>query len=254
MKLDISVFSYAGLEPRTTSCLYRELKILDSLKVDYGGGPDFVHGDALISRSRSVALSEFMREKMLHGKADVHVQIDRDMEWQPGDLLALADQALVKKACVAGFYPTRAKGVGYSGRLKEERAKVVIGSDKLHEAEYLPGGFTAYPRAAVEQVLKLFADRQKMMKEPGLTHGELWECIHWDGTEFWPFFRPLVVPGTVIEGTYEYLSEDWSFSHLCTLAGVPLYLWSKPALVHWGTYGFVMSDALQSASPGHKVG
>ena len=256
MKPFIALFSYAGIHHQTFDALLAELQSMREKKVKHHLA--HVADDALISRSRSKAMSDFLRTD-----CDVFAMVDHDLQWKPGDLLALLDQAALKRAAVAGFYATRAKRAGYAGRLKQERAQVTIGKDELHEAEFLPGGFTAIPRRVVEAVLASGQDAAKTLNSDvdsdpqhvaTLHQRELRECFYFDGTPFWPFFTCLQVPSTLVPGKWEFLSEDWSFSLRATLAGLqPQFLWAKPILAHFGEHPYMMAESTHAAPPSEKV-
>src|SRR3990167_3346871 len=60
-----------------------------------------VNGDALVSRSRSIVASSFLRSK-----ADVLLTIDSDIWFRPGDAIKLCEEAL-EFDFIAGLYLTR---------------------------------------------------------------------------------------------------------------------------------------------------
>ena len=201
-----------------------------------------VHDDALISRSRSKALSDFLRSDF-----DVLVMVDHDIEWEGGMAMALAEQADMRKCLVAGLYSLRAKGAGHAGRFTNLGQVVHPGSDERYDAEYLPGGFLAIPRIVAEEVLNAGRD-PRASAEARIT-----ECIGLDGKPMYDFFRPIVVPGR--DGKNEYVSEDWSFCWRARQANAarPQYLWAKPILLHHGSYGYNIYEAGQQKPPASKV-
>lgn len=265
MKIFLSVFSYGGLHHRTFDALFAECLQLQAKKVKYE--LRHVGDDALISRTRSKAMTDFLHRS----DCDVFFMLDHDIAWTPGDILATCDLVHLKKVSIGGFYSTRARGVGIAGRLKASQKTIYPGKDELHEAEFLPGGFVAFPRKAVEAVAAHGARCSKMVDLLDSGHGEtdagldtllvhdiagaaLRECIHFDGkTSFLNFFGPIVMPSTLAPGKWEYLSEDWSMSRRLTLAGQPQFLWSKPVLAHFGEYGFNLFEAAQGAPPANKL-
>lgn len=255
MRVCLALFSYGGIEGELLDSLAAELQVAaqSGVQVYYSR----IHGDALISRSRSKAMSAFLKDT----DADVLFMLDHDLEWPPGQLLATCAKAHQLKAMVSGMYATRAKGAGFAGRAKGSAVRVRIGADELHEAEYLPGGFIAIPRLVVEEVLKAGQEAQKTQYEmeahgnSDLANCALTECLYNDGTNFYDFFRPIVVPSTLVSGANEYLSEDWSFSWRARRAapGRPQYLWALPFLRHWGKYGFTMAESAREVEPAKKV-
>lgn len=240
LKIFLSLFSYGGIHSRLFDCLRSELGLLDQRKVKHVF--KHVSDDALISRSRSKALSDFLRTD-----CDVYFALDHDIAWLPGDLLATADMAHLKKCIVAGMYSVRGKAQGCAGRLYAACANIVPGKDELFEAEYIPGGFTAIPRLVAEEVLAYGARADLERDAPAA----LSECIYNDGTSFWPFFGCFAVPSKVFPGKHEFLSEDWAFSERARRASPARaqYLWSKPLLAHYGEHGFMMVEAGQGGAP-----
>ena len=244
LKICIALFSYGGIEGMTFDSLQNELLWAKDQKLSVLFSR--VHGDALISRSRSKALSSFLEKT----DANVFFMLDHDVEWTTGQIVATCAKAHERQAIVGGFYSCRGFGMGMSGRLKSEQVTVKIGADALHDAEYIGGGFTAIPRQVAEEVLKA-GKRAAREGQTDFAATEtdlaLHECLYTDGSKFYDFFRPIVVPSTMQEGAFEYLSEDWSWSHRARQANPnrPQYLWSKPVLRHWGTYGYMMNTSMK---------
>lgn len=246
----INIFGYKSVAPATSYALLREMRQMDQLGINFLFNA--VEGDALISRSRSKALSLFLETKDL----DVCVMIDHDIVWEPGAIAALALKAHERKSCVAGLYSCRGRGNGFASRLMGENVVLKTQEDKLHDAEYLATGFLAIPRVVAEEVLKA-----GKIAALGLTNGSaefdgraadecnmaLNPCLYLDGSTFYGFFRCIEVPSTVKgrENMYEYLSEDWSFSYRCRQANPnrPLFIWTLPWLEHLGVHGFTVLDA-----------
>lgn len=252
MKIYIAMFSYGGVHPCTARALRQEVLLLTAKKVQFEDHD--VYDDALISRSRSRAMSDFLRTD-----TDVMFSIDHDIEWSPGELLATADMAHLKKSIVGGMYSMRGRHQGCAGRLKAEKVTIHIGRDVLHEAEFVPGGFTAIPRVVVEEVLKAGEIPAQALSAEGVpgsyaadfadAGAAIVECL--DYIAFYDFFRCATVPSELIPGKMEYLSEDFAFCWRARQAnpGRKQYLWSKPDLVHHGAYGFRMAEAAQPVAP-----
>lgn len=256
MKLYLAPFSYGGMHPCTVESLIAEVRLLDQKKVPITLKQ--VHDDALISRSRSRAMTEF-----LGSDCDVFFMLDHDIEWNAGDLLATADMAHLKKSIVGGMYSMRGKNQGCAGRLVNNPGKlsttVHIGRDTLHEAEFVPGGFTAIPRVVVEEVLKAGETPAQALSAEGVpgsyaadfevAGAAVVECL--DYVPFYDFFRCATVPSELIPGRMEYLSEDFAFCKRARWANPTRkqYLWSKPVLTHHGAYGYVMAEAAQPVAP-----
>lgn len=254
LRLAVAWYSYGGLEGACVDSMMQELQLAAAAKIDVRYSR--IGDDALISRSRSKAMSDFLATD-----ASVFVQIDHDLSWAPGDLLHLAQVALEKDAIVGGLYSMRGKKQGFAGRpliaRPEDGVNINLGTDSFIEAEYVAGGFTAIPRSVVEEVLKagLAAAEELSMGAPS-NRGrdpegeELTECVYTDGSRFHDYYRPIVVPSRLFPGSAEYLSEDWSFSWRATQANPrrKQWFWAKPILQHWGKYGYNMVEAQAPAS------
>ena len=243
----IAVFSYGGIEGPTLDSYVNEM-----LFAQRKGIPLLqtrVHGDALISRSRSKALSGFLN--LDPATANVFFMLDHDLEWDEGDILATCAKAHECQAIVGGIYSCRGFNMGHSGRFAKEGVVMKPGADVLHEAEFIGGGFVAIPRIVAEEVLKKGLSDVKVSdtSDAGTRNLDtaLHECIYTDATSFYDFFRPVVVPGTLnpSDKRHEYLSEDWSFNWRARAAAPsrPQYLWSAPVLRHWGSHGYTMATS-----------
>lgn len=269
----ICSFTYGGIESATMWTMVREMRKMDQFGINFL--MNNVHGDALISRSRSKALHEFLKTDL-----DVCVMVDHDLEWEPGSLAALALKAHERRACVSGFYATRSFGRGWSSRIKDQGAKLKTAVDELHDAEYLAGGFLAIPRLVVEEVLEAgkesatSCDGQMKPVAGPLNDADfnaaLRPCVYNDSSLFYDYFRPICVPSTAAydrgDGKggiirpaglppeakpYEYLSEDWAFSWRCRQANPdrPLLVWTFPWLLHHGRHGYSVLDGRAGVAP-----
>lgn len=234
----ICLFSYGGIDPNTLRTMQDELNLL------HKGGVRHtffnIHGDALVSRSRSKALSEFLATDL-----DVCFMADHDIQWTPGALFLTAQKAAQRGAMVGGLYPCRGMNRGLSSRMRSTEVAFKAGEDKLLDAEYLATGFLAIPRVVAQETL------EHGLRVDQLAQHRLHHCLYSDGTGFYDFFRPLCVRRTVqvvsakVLPPYEYLSEDWAFSCRARAANPdrPIYAWTAPWLVHHGSYGYTLLDA-----------
>jgi len=206
----LSLFAYAGVSPATNDCLIREL----------GRFPSLIYHreskDALISRSRCAAASEFLRSD-----AALMVMIDHDISWKEGDLERLARQVLTTRAVVGGAYSKRSFGRGVPVRLSGD-AEHSLGEDRLVEAEYLSAGFLGIHR----QVFTKMSEQLPLTTE-----------------DFWPFFLPMLSDPREFGERPEYLSEDWAFCERARILGMPLYLDLFPTLEHQGTHAYRPVDS-----------
>lgn len=237
MRAALALFSYGGIDAQTLDGVMAEMFYAQAEKVSMLYS--HIHGDALISRSRSKALSAFLASDL-----EVLAMVDHDLSWDKGDLTELCKRAHEKKCIVGGMYSNRAGGAGFSGRLLKEEA-IKFGTDAFVDAQYISAGFTAYPRVVLEEILKNGGPEQK---DPHLV---VTECAFLDGTKFFDFARCVVVQNHVL-GVNEFLSEDWSISHKAHAANQarPQLYWTKPMLLHWGRAPYSMLQSQKPVAPG----
>jgi len=199
----LSLFAHAGVSAATHDCLIRELGRFPSLICHRGSK------DALISRSRCVAASEFVRSD-----AALMIMIDHAISWKEGDLERLACQVLTTRAVVGGAHPGRSFDRGGTVRLRDD-AEHRLGEDRLVEAEYRSAGFLGIHR----EVLARMSEQLPLTTE-----------------DFWPFFLPMLSDPREFGERPEYLSEDWAFCERARILGMPLYLDLFPTLDHHGPH------------------
>jgi hypothetical protein len=230
VKINLQVFSYAGIESATMQCILREIfwASQNNVQIELGNTSE----DALISRARSRAASRFFADD-----CDVMVMVDRDIIWEPGNVSYMAEAAAEKGALVGGLYPCRAYAQGVASRLAAEGVNFVQGGSAFHAAEYLATGFLAIPRSALVRMLTALGGgvtpEDAIRQCRGLGAGD---------PAFYDFFRPISVPATKLatplppesEADFEYLSEDFAFCYRAANAGVPRLLWEFPRLKHIG--------------------
>lgn len=254
MKTALALFSYGGVEGRVMDALLDEVNLAAHAQKVLGYTR--VHDDALISRSRSKALTDFLASEF-----DTLMMVDHDIEWEPGMVMALAEEADKRKCLMSGLYSCRAKGAGHAGRFTKLDQVVHPGADERYDAEYLPGGFLAIPRLVAEEVLAFGLSAAKALHHADTNMGmetaneAVTQCIGLDGKPMYDFFRPIVVPSTIVKDRHEFLSEDWSFCWRARQANKarPQYIWAKPILLHWGSYGFSIYEAGQARPPATKI-
>lgn len=150
--------------------------------------------------------------------AGVMVMVDRDIEWQPGDLERLIASCEKTGGIVGGAYAFRSGRIGLPLRLAEQ-SEFGLRVDDLRPAIYLSGGFMAVSAAALER----------------LKDGLPYVSDSYGG--FWPFFLPMLHEG-------EYLSEDWAFCQRALDKGVSVTLDCWPALGHEGTKRYTVAEAM----------
>ena len=246
--LQLALFSYAGLNEFTAESLLAER--------DYASrvGAEFhyqrISNDALIPRSRSRGLSNFLSQTPL----DVMVMVDHDIQWNVGDVFDIAAVAMQKQTLVGGLYSKRAKAGGWSSRVSVAGA-FGFGVEGTLDCEYLATGFLAIPRAvALDIQAKLDIDGPIWRDNLGtLTAANDWNAV-WhhhalslgliqeESARYYDFFR--CIRRRTVGDAHEYLSEDWSFSARAKYCGHKLYISTKPILVHHGKYGYTPTDGM----------
>ena len=218
-------------------------------------------GDALISRSRSRVLGNFYYQK----HSDVLVMVDHDIEWRPGDLCHIAEQAFEQNALVGGLYCKRAFKRGWASTLKAEGA-VRFGEapGQLLQTPSLATGFLAIPYKAIEAIVEnLYIDSPAYLARMEELHkdGRIGEMLllhdlsiskiqdgAWQTPEFdyFDFFRCFRLPtNNPDKPTYcQFLSEDWSFSHRALYCGIKSYISTLPVITHHGHHGYTVADGM----------
>jgi len=230
MKIVVIQFIYGGVAP---AAAFSQLQLANHCGVNriplvlspYGG-------DALISRSRSRVLSRFLAEK----KGDVLLMLDHDIQFAPEDAVGVCELAVREQCVAAAGYPWRtASKAGWGGRLPTGKLPIV-GQDEVVDATYLGSGFMAVSIVAAEKTLAACLNHAD-------ANMKLTACDEPVGSPqktFWDFFRCFVHKQA--DGRNEYLSEDWAFCERARFAGVPIRLWLKPQLRHYGDHGFVLPN------------
>lgn len=234
LNVSLQLYAWGGIEPAAHDAIFAEL----TRPSDIAWSHRVVYDDALISRSRSVNLSRAVR-----AESDVVVFVDHDIVWQPGDIAALVEKAHKERAIIGGLYACRGYRAGFSSRMAGQGISWHDGGDKLHKAEYVATGFVAIPRRCAERILAICT------RPDAPPEMEIRECIGVDRPEitFHDYFRCISVPCTMegYEDKWEYLSEDFAFAARARFAEVPLFVWEKPSLRHFGKHGFRVDDGLR---------
>ena len=186
-------------------------------------------GDALVSRSRSMVASAFLRSD-----CDVLLTIDTDIWFRAEDAIALAEKA-VAYDIIAGLYMTRNLRTQPALMLPNKPVVMAPDSEPV-EAQFVSTGFMAVHRSVFE----------KLSETLPLCHVN-WEDKGLD-TSFWPFYMPYVIPW---EGDgHMYLSEDWAFCQRAKDLGFKTWLDPSIRLGHSGQVMFTLEDLLRLPKPG----
>jgi len=169
-------------------------------KTDYRFEWWFQTGDALISRSRSVAAYKFLNDN----PAPYMIFLDGDMVFEPIDIEKVLVGLRKGLDVVAGLYPVRGGDYlaqnTFDGRLRL--------NDSIHEFQYVSTGFMGISRDILQRIAK---------DMPVLQKGSWAEC--------YPFFE---------DGMRDtlFISEDWDFCDKVRKAGGKVYAHTGVQLGH----------------------
>jgi len=173
----------------------------------------FQTGDALISRSRSVAAYQFLKKN----KAPYLIFLDGDIIFTPEDIEKLLDALNGGKDVVGGLYPVRGGTFlaqrGWNGQFHI--------SGNLEEVQFVSTGFLGISRNILEKIT------QDM---PVLNKGGWSEC--------YPVFE---------DGRYEniFISEDWDFCNKARQAGAKVYAHTGIQLKHLKERVYTTQEAIE---------
>ncbi|MGD9889695.1 MAG: methyltransferase domain-containing protein [Dehalococcoidia bacterium] len=224
-----------GDEPTLILCAYRQLTAETHeaiLELCAAGWRYKRHGnDALVTRVRSIAASQWYRETA----GDVFLMVDDDIQFSVQDAEKVVALAREKRGIACGAYPVRGGGHLACRPLNES---IVFGPKAPPvEIEYAATGFMAVHRDVIAALIEDF---------PLCHETETWA--------FWPIFDCLIAERDAPWGvTYEYLSEDWAFCRRARDKGFGVWLDPSVALTHYGSKGYTvatMPDAVPEPGPG----
>ena len=180
-------------------------------------------GDALIGRSRSHILSQFVLQD---GMPDYFIFLDSDILFEPEDLHRIAQDLKAGYEIVGGDYPVKSgiqsANYAYDGGYDSD--------GKIHEIQFLSTGFMGITK-------KCAKDIAEKLELPLLHKGT--------GHEGYPFFESgyrHVEPPTKEEAGELYISEDWDFCEKARRAGYKVYLDTAVRLGHKGVKIISMQD------------
>ena len=184
-------------------------------------------GDALIGRSRSHILTQFVRNK---GMPPYFIFLDSDIVFEPEDLHRIAQDLKSGYDIIGGDYAVKSgiqsANYAYDGEYESD--------GKIHEIQFLSTGFMGI-------ALRAAKDIAKKLKLPLLHEGT--------GHEGYPYFESgyrHVVPETKEEKGEIYISEDWDFCEKCRKAGYKVYLDTSVRLGHKGVQIMTMQDVVNT--------
>lgn len=149
--------------------------------------------------------------------------IDDDIVFDPNDVDRLCSSDL---PILGGVYPKKGEPQ-FALRWKAGTTSVVLGEGGgLLEVQYASTGF-----------LFTHANVYSRLIERGLS-GPL---IGQFGRLMVPYFQPMTVSQ---DGIGRYLAEDWSFCHRASEAGIPIWVDTRPRLMHVGRHAYSWDDMI----------
>jgi len=220
MDLYMVVAAYRGVNPVTAFQWARDCAFIASR---HNVAMGLWSNDALISRTRSVVLSQFLDRS----DADVLLWVDADITWHgprpdyDGDLVRLARSAYECEGVVGGLYSKRAFGEGYAS-MHVSRETFTTGTDRLLDADRIGTGFMAIHRNGLQKI----SDRLPYVSDPNGTYQPFCMCCLGE-----------------MDGELRFLSEDWAFVARARECDVPCMIDAMPVLAHEGEHFFDVVDA-----------
>lgn len=187
--------------------------------------------DALITRARSRALSDFLYKS----DADVMLMIDSDIAFLPEHALKICDQAMTHDI-VVGQYVTRNYEQALPTTFTNVGKKIVYGTDldELVEVRYGATGFMAIHRRVAQKLAK--------RRDMPLCHPTTYS--------FHPFFNTEAVKE---ETEWIFASEDFFFCRKARQEGFRVWLNPGVRLSHIGEHFFRLEDMLPLSRPAQPV-
>lgn len=188
-----------------------------------------IREDALISRSRCRATQFFLQDD----KA-VWVQLDHDIQFDPKDLMQMADLAHQHQAVVCMPYSCRSLPPRPAHRPKVD-AKPLEEDPSLTPITFFASGAVAIPRQALTDALTIL--EQEVTPHP--------YRIEWCNDEMAGMYPTLWMPFVLgCDKGKDYLSEDYAASARLALMGIPQLVYQpKEPLRHWGDFNFKLPNA-----------
>jgi len=229
LKTHITIYSYGGIPG---PCLNTHIALTSYIvKNKRDCILRNVRDDALISRSRS-------RETAVavESGADVWMQLDHDITFEPEEMFRMCELALEKNAAICGVYSCRNVPPRCALRPKSGNPIEEVGIDELVPVTYFASGFVAIPVSRIMDTVEIC--QTDAVPEEYRVKWIMDAKVEGFQSRFPSLWAPIVQSAG--NGVYEYLSEDYSASARMTLAGVDQYAWLKPVLSHWGDYPFKM--------------
>ena len=181
--------------------------------------------DALVPRSRNLIGTRFLEHE---AKPDVLLTLDTDINFNPLDVILLAEQAHREQAVYCGLYVKRSKTAPSLASWLALGEPVELGGTQTSAPIHwgATGCMTA-PRAAfvaLSKTLPLCNADQPSLRQ-------------------YPFYMDCV--GETPEGTTVFLSEDFAFCERARAAGFGIFANPSIRLAHIGNHPFTFSDLIR---------
>jgi FkbM family methyltransferase len=217
-KATVILCAWRGLLAETAECML--------MLRDRGWGYTIKRGDALISRSRSVAVSNWYQNTT----DDVFLMIDDDVVFLPEHAEKVVTLARETRSIACGAYPVKDGGHLACRRFAGQEIMFGAGSEPV-EIVYPATGFMACHRDVITALI---------------------EAVNSDGTPLfplcgantvspmWPMFDCFTVVGA--DGNAEYLSEDYAFGEQARRLGFKVWLDPSVILYHMGYYPYTIEN------------
>lgn len=181
-----------------------------------------VYGDALVSRSQSIAASMFLRSD-----ADVMWTCGSDTLFDAEDVISLCEKAMTHDI-IGAVVMKRSDNPSIACPLPPGEWITMDSDSAPVETSFMGTGFSATHRRVFE----------KLVNDMPLCHQ--------DHTEpWWPFYQPMVVEDE--KAGYLYLSEDWALAHRAKDAGFRCWIDPSIRVGHLSTTVLTMEDILRPA-------
>jgi len=208
-------------------CVHREMKVkvfqiarllekCPNPKIDI----KVVEGDALIDRSRSRAATKFLETDY-----DILLYLDDDIFFDAVELTRMLWEMWQKDLDIigAGYITKEADEPSFTFRTRGDQNIVFGNEGGIHEVRWLATGCMAVRRRVIEKMVD----------------SETVHLCNRDTINFYPFFMPFE---KLIDGKWNYLSEDYAFCERANELGFKCWVDSRMKLTHFGNYLYDWDD------------
>ena len=189
----------------------------------YYNDPCYEHSEALnraqlsrlVVRSSSIDQARcVLLAAALESNHDVYLFIDGDIGFDPEGVEKVTNAAIGSGGIVGAPYATKEWPAVFVG-IPQEKHLVAYSGGRIYRASKLGLGFTAIHRSALEKMVAAFPPVQMSVVNRLAS----------------PLCQPMVHDG-------KYWPEDQSFCMRAAGLGIPVFLDTRPRLVHYGRHGY----------------